>query len=51
MTEEQLHAFMDWVKAEIDLKLEEEFRRDGLSESITEINCRHNLFKAFGIRE
>jgi hypothetical protein len=51
MTEEQLHAFMDWVKAEIDLKLEEESRRDSLTESITEINCRNSLFKVFGIHE
>ena len=36
MTEQQLLALVDWIKAEIDVKIENAFHRDDLTESITE---------------
>ena len=49
MTEQQLLALVDWIKAEIDVKIENAFHRDDLTESITEIECRKHLYYAFGI--
>lgn len=40
---------MDWVKAEIDVRIEDAFHRDFLNEAIVESHCRDALYKTFGI--
>jgi hypothetical protein len=51
MSEKQLEALMRWVKATIDVKIEEAFGRDSLHEDVNEIECRNRLYHAFHIGE
>ena len=49
MSEKQLEALMSWVKAVIDIRIEEAFGRDSLHEDINEIDCKNRLYHAFRI--
>jgi hypothetical protein len=51
MSEKQLETLMVWIKATIDVKIEEAFGRDSLHEDIIEIECKKDLYVAFGLRE
>jgi len=51
MSEEQLLALMVWIKATINVKIEEAFGRDSLHEDVIEIECRKRLYIALGLRE
>jgi hypothetical protein len=51
MSEEQLLALMVWIKATINVKIEEAFRRDSLHEDVIEIECRKRLYVALGLSE
>jgi hypothetical protein len=51
MSEKQLEALMSWIKATIDVKIEEAFGRDSLHEDIIEIECKKDLYVALGLRE
>ena len=51
MNKQQVIAFMDWVEAAIDLKIEESVGRDSLHESIRESNTRDELLGLFGFGE
>ena len=51
MNKQQVIAFMDWVEAVIDLKVEEAFGRGLEHEYVKEITLRDELLDLFGFGE